>query len=96
MSELETLVDEMARMNEVLIQMQETLGTVQEALGLLLDARTPVPQADIPTPPAQVLPVASYAQMYGPLTPAHEEEALRYTNPEPPRRLAMWPKKRRP
>ena len=101
MSEYEALADDMAWMHQALAQIQETLGTMQEALGLLLEARTPGPQVEAPTPAAPAVPVASYAQMYGPLAPVHEqevsqEEAPRYTNPEPPRRLALWPKKRRP
>jgi len=109
MSELESILTALTRI-------EETLGTMQEALGLLLEVRSPAPQHATPMPAVPAVPVASYAQIYGQAVAASQacegagveatllahldqrpvtEEAPRYTTPEPPRRLALWSKQRR-
>jgi hypothetical protein len=68
-------MSDLERVLEKLEDLGEGLAALQEAMGMLLEAWSP---PTVPPPVPAKAPIASYAQMYGPI------EAAPVTPPPPP------------
>ena len=75
--------DDSLKLDVLLRDQQELQAMVERILAILLPFAA---QEDAEVAPADTVPVASYAQLYGNSAPPLEQETVSQTTPSPPRR----------